>query len=112
MKVMSFGIIAFSALLYSNTFAQTGDAKWFAGAGTGKLATGGCIEVMSAGEIARLAEQGVTTIISEKSSGGKVVEMTWSLQGRTWTIYREKSKCEAEAEGIKNRQNTVQDKYK
>ena len=97
---------------YSIAHSQTKASPWYGAEGFAGISTGKCIETTSAAEVDNLAKMGMAKIISEKSSGGKVVELTFSFQGRPVTIYREKATCEAVAAAINKRQNTTPDKYK
>jgi hypothetical protein len=96
----------------SSSLAQNNPAPWYSVEGVLGSSTGKCTEMSSASAVKNLADMGMANIISEKSTAGKVVEMTFSFQGRGATIYRDKSTCETAAAALLNKQKSSKEKYK
>ena len=93
--------------------SESEPAPWYAvQALAGIQTTGECIETMSAVQVIEAVKFGMARIVSEKTSGGKVTQLTFSFQGQKATIYRDKAACEAVARAAYKKQNTVPGRYK
>ena len=88
-------------------------APWYAvQAIAGIQTTGECIETMNAVQVLDAVKLGMARIVSEKVSGGKVTQLTFSYQGVRGTIYRDRATCEAVARVAHKKQNAIPNRYK
>jgi hypothetical protein len=74
--------------------------------------TGECVETMSALQVVDAVKLGLARIVSEKKSGGKVTQLTFSYQGVQGTIYRDRAACEVVARAAHKKQNVTPNRYK
>jgi hypothetical protein len=67
---------------------------------------------MSALQVVDAVKLGLARIVSEKKSGGKVTQLTFSYQGVQGTIYRDRAACEVVARAAHKKQNVTPNRYK
>jgi hypothetical protein len=92
---------------------ESGPPPWYAvQAIAGIQTTGECVETMSAVQILDAAKLGLARIVSEKTSGGKVTQLTFAYQGVQGTIYRDRAACEVVARAAHKKQNSTPNRYK
>ena len=92
---------------------ESGPPPWYAvQAIAGIQTTGECVETMSAVQILDAVKLGLARIVSEKTSGGKVTQLTFAYQGVQGTIYRDRAACEVVARAAHKKQNSTPNRYK